>query len=278
MPTIKGLPKGKAEPLHISEGAGRRFFVGLSWDPVLPQKAKLMPSFPSGDPAAAGEGVLMLLPRLLMLPFRYLLRPVTEADARAKTQWSKSEDAKGRDKDSPHYDLDLACHVFDADFNPLVYVGPEDAAFIDASKKIYHSGEDQAGFGGPDDETVSVETVGLPENYHHFFFVVECDSKYSFGEIRNPAIRLADGKAHDGDNMIEATIVPPVHYNARGLVFCHVWREGDGFMLRNLEEYTGDNMDWPKFLRGFVPGLPPLPEDIAAENAAEAPAQAGGAA
>lgn len=273
MPTIKGLPKGKAEPLHISEGAGRRFFVGLSWDPILPKKSEMLPSFPSGDPAAAGLWLALLLPRLLMMPFRVMFRPVIEADARAKTQWSKAEDKPGRDKDSPHYDLDLACLVFDADFNPLCYVGPENAAFIDASKKIYHSGEDQAGFGGPDDETVSVETAGLPENYHHFFFTVECDSKHSFGDIRNPAIRFADGKTND--NAIETTIVPPAHYNARGLVFCHVWREGDGFMLRNLEEYTGDDMDWPKFLRRFVPGLPPLPEEIAAE---EKPAEAAGGA
>jgi stress response protein SCP2 len=262
MPTIKGLPKGKAAPLQVSEGAGRRFFVGLSWDPALPKKAELLPSFPSGDPAAAGRWLALLLPRLLALPFRALFRPVIEADARAKTQWGKAEDRRGRDRDSPHYDLDLACLVFDAGFNQLAYIGPEDAAFIDASRKIYHSGEDQAGFGGPDDETVSVETAALPEHYHHLFFVVECDNKYSFGEIRNPAIRLADGKSND--NVIEATITPPAHYNARGLAFCHVWREGDGFMLRNLEEYTGDDMDWPRFLRRFVPGLAPLAEETPA--------------
>lgn len=250
MPTVKGLPKGKAAPLTISQDAARRFVVGLSWDPKAPPKPKALPSFPSGDPAAMAVWVLLLLPRLVLLPFRMMFSPVIAADARAKEQWGKADDAAGRDKDSPHFDLDLACYVFDKDFNQLAYVGPENAAFIDASKKIYHSGEDQSGFGGPDDETISVETLGLPENYHHFFFVVECDSKFSLEEIRNPAIRLADGKTNE--NAIEATLTPPAHYNAHGFAFCHVWRDGDGFMLRNLEEYTGDNVDWPKLLSGFA--------------------------
>lgn len=250
MPTVKGLPKGKAAPLTISQDAARRFLVGLSWDPKEPEKPKLIPPFPSGDPAAMVPWLLLLLPRLVLLPFRLLFRPVTQADANAKAQWSKADDTRGRDKNSAHFDLDLACYVFDKDFKQLAYVGPDDAAFIDASKKVYHSGEDQGGFGGPDDETISVETQGLPENYHHFFFVVECDSKFSLEEIRNPAIRLADGKTNE--NAIETTLTPPAHLNAHGFAFCHVWREGEGFMVRNLEEYTGDNMDWPKFLSGFA--------------------------
>lgn len=273
MTTIKGLPKGKAEPLEISQGAARRFFVGLSWDPrEMPRLSISVPDKPK-----EGEGSLAGYYLALPLHFlRILFLSVVKLVAMDKyiSMTNKKEDKIGRDSDAPHYDLDLACLVFDADFNQLCYVGPENAAFIDASKKVYHSGEDQAGFGGPDDETVSVETAGLPENYHHFFFIVECDSKYSFEEIRNPAIRIADGKTNE--NMIESTITPPVHYNARGLVFCHVWREGEGFMLRNLEEYTGDNMDWPKFLRRFVPGLPPLAEEAAAGQNAEAPAEAAG--
>jgi len=274
MPTNKGLPKGKAAPLEISAEGGRRFFVGLSWDP------REMPRMNIGIPDKPKEG--SKLGYYLAWPYHFLrvlflsLVKLVAMDMYIKMT-SKQEDTKGRDKESPHYDLDLACLVFDADFNHLIYIGPEDAAFIDASRKIYHSGEDQAGFGGPDDETVSVETTGLPENYHHFFFVVECDSKYSFEDIRNPFIRLADGKTND--NVIETRIAPPAHYNAHGLVFCHVWREGDGFTVRHLHEFTGDNMNWPKFLRTLVPGLAPLPEETpAAEEGAEADAKASGAA
>lgn len=256
MPTNKGLPKGKTAPLEISAEGGRRFFVGLSWDP------RDMPRLNISVPDKPKEGGWPMVRYILLWPY-HLLRvaflsivKLVAMDMYVRMT-SKAEDIKGRDKGAPHYDLDLACLVFDADFNQLAYVGPEDAAFIDASRKIYHSGEDQAGFGGPDDETVSVETAGLPENYRHFFFVVECDSKYSFEDIRNPFIRLADGKTNE--NMIETRIAPAVHLNAHGLVFCHVWREGDGFMVRHLHEFTGDNMDWPKFLRTLVPGLAPAP-------------------
>lgn len=254
MVTYRGPQKGKAIPLDISPEAARRFVVGLSWDPAVEQALEVkLPYFPKGDIAGAMAWVLLAPLRLVQIGFRRLFRPVLEADMRARSQRGKAADAAGLDLDSTAFDLDLSCYVFDADFNYLTYVGPENAAFIDESRKIYHSGEDQAGFGGPDDETISVETRDLPLHYHHFFFVVECDSGHSFEEIRNPAVRLADGKTDE--NALESTIDPPAHYNARGFAFCHVWREGDGFMLRNLDEYAGDNTDWPKFLSELTAGF-----------------------
>jgi len=252
MATVRGPQKGADAVLTISQEAGNRFFVALGWDPKdLPDTTVTLPEKPRGG------GRLLLYYFLLPLHFvRILFVSLVKLVAMDMyTQnTTKHEDKPGRENKSRTFDLDLGCYIFDEAFLFKAYVGPENDAFIDSSKKVYHSGEDQSGFGGPDDEAVSVETKGLPADYRHFFFVVKSDSRYGFQDVRNPAIRLADGKLNE--NLLESTIAPPVHYNASGFVFCHVWHDGAAWRFRNLDEYTGADIDWPGFLPDLVKKRP----------------------
>lgn len=248
MATIRGPEKGKEAALVISQDGESRFFVGLGWDPKdLPDTSVNIPDKPKGGIALIGYFILW--PFHFVRIFFVSLIKLIAMDMYTRMT-SKDEDKPGRDEKSRTFDLDLCCYIFDADLQFKSFVGPENAAFIDASKKVYHSGEDQSGFGGPDDEAISVQMKDLPAEYHHLFFVVKSDSRYSFQDVRNPAIRLADGKLNE--NILESTIVPPAHYNASGFVFCHVWREGTGWRYRNLDEYTGTDVNWDTFLPSFV--------------------------
>jgi len=248
MATVRGPQKGGEAELVISQDAENRFFVGLGWDPKdLPDAAVRLPEKPKGGVALAMY--YLLWPLHFLRVFFVSLVKLIAMDMYTQST-SKGEDKPGRDDKSRTFDLDLGCYIFDEALQFKAYVGPENNAFIDESRKVYHSGEDQSGFGGPDDEVVSVETKSLPADYRHFFFVVKSDSRYGFQDVRNPSIRLADGKLNE--NMLESTITPPVHYNASGFAFCHVWHDGAGWRFRNLDEYAGADIDWPAFLPGLV--------------------------
>jgi stress response protein SCP2 len=248
MTTVRGPEKGRAEQLVISDDANQRFFVGLGWDPKdPPDSAVRLPKKPKGGAALFFYYLLSPL-HFIRILFVALVKLIAVDMYTRNT--SKSEDKLGRDEKSSTFDLDLCCYVLDAQMQEVCFIGPEGNAYIDPSKKVYHSGEDQSGFGGPDDEAISVETKGLPAQYHHFFFVVKSDSKYAFQDVRNPAIRLADGKLNE--NVLESTLTPPAHYNASGFVFCHVWRDGENWSFRNLDEYTGSDIEWPSFLATFI--------------------------
>lgn len=248
MVTVRGPEKGKDAALVISQDAENRFFIGLGWDPKDPPDTSV--KIPK-KPKDGGSLVLYYL----LWPFNFVrilfvsLIKLIAMDMYTRNT-SKGDDKPGRDEKSRTFDLDLCCYIFDAALQPKGFVGPENDAYIDASKKVYHSGEDQSGFGGPDDEAISVQTKDLPEDYHHFFFVVKSDSQYAFQDVRNPAIRLADGKLNE--NILESTITPPAHYNASGFVFCHVWRDGAAWRYRNLDEYTGTDVNWDTLLPSFV--------------------------
>ena len=250
MATVKGPRKGMTEELVISTVAPRRFLVGLSWNPPPAPRLDIKIS----DPPDKKDK--------LRLVFFYLMKPLdfirvlflsffklVAFDMYSRTL-SKEQDAKGRDKQAEQHDLDLDCYIFDKNMVLKQVVGTEDDNFIDPSRKVYHSGENQSGMGGPDDEQVFVELHGIPDDYHHFFFTVKSDSRYSFEEINEPVVRLADSKTND--NLLENTINPPVHLNAHGYVFCHVFREGDGWKFRNIDEFTGDDVNWEKVLSSYA--------------------------
>jgi len=244
---MREFPKGGGGKLQIAEEGAQRFVVGLSWDPPEAPNVKvdIAPAAEKGD--KLGQTV-----DVMMKPFDFFRIFFQAGNKLLKTgayaeKLGKDTDTKGRDKTAIQYDLDLDCYVFDAALKLQRVVGTEDGALIDPSGKIYHSGDNQGGAGAGDDETIYVETKGLPPNYHHLFFIVKSDSRYHLGEFRNPAVRIADAKTNQ--NALQLDIAPEAgagkFYN---FVFCHVYRDGEGWRFRNLEEYLNDDVEWEFYL------------------------------
>lgn len=99
-------------------------------------------------------------------------------------------------KDSQH-DLDLSCYVFDKHKTFIDFVGAEGSESVDESGKIYHSGDNVSGTGGGDDEIISAELNKLPENYKTLIFMAEVGSRHYFDQVKDPMIRLVDGKTNN---------------------------------------------------------------------------------
>ncbi len=256
MPTTKGPAQGATTVLKISNEGAKRFFVGLSWNPAgqVGQKIELAKG-PDKD-------IISKIAHVLFAPFEFLRVGVLASsnlvvEAAAQSVRTKDDDMKGRDKKSAAYDLDLDCYIFGKDKNFLRLVGTEDAALIDPSKRIYHTGEDQGGSAGPDDEQVFVETKGLPEEYYHLYFVVKCDSKYHFAQYDTPHVRLVDSKS--GESQLECNLGPvggdKTDLTGAGMynyLFCHVWREGDGWKFANVDRFLDENINWESDLPGLA--------------------------
>jgi stress response protein SCP2 len=250
MAVIRGISKGGVQELAITQEGARRILVGLDWDAKevssVDDMIRTMPK--KGDKGRAAF--------FLLSPF-YFLRTLflSSVNIIAKGYYNQAvnkQDGAGRDKNATAFDLDLDCYIFDDDKNLVFHVCTENGNFADPSRKVYHSGDNMSGLGGPDDEQVMIETNGLPDNYRHLFLVVKSDSKYSLEEVHSPHVRLADSKTNE--NLIENTITPPAHFNAHGYVFCHIFRDGDKWKARNMDEYadSGDGIDWPAFLAGLA--------------------------
>lgn len=253
MPTTKGPAKGAVTKLKITQEGAKRFFVGLSWNPAqrVGQKIELMKG-PDKDAISKITHVLLAPFEFIRVLFGASANLAVEAAAQAK--YTKDEDSKGRDVKSAAYDLDLDCYIFDQSMKFLRLVGTEDAALVDPSKKVYHTGEDQGGSAGQDDEQVFVETNGLPSDYHHFYFVVKCDSKYHFAQYDSPFVRLVDSKT--GDSQLECRIGPEAGNKEDrtgegkfNYVFCRVSREGEnGWKFETIDEYVDENWDFENSL------------------------------
>lgn len=99
-------------------------------------------------------------------------------------------------KDSQH-DLDLSCYVFDKNKTFIDFVGAEGAESIDESGKIYHSGDNLSGIGAGDDEMISAELNQLPNHYKTLIFMAEVGSRHYFDQVKDPMIRIVDGKTNN---------------------------------------------------------------------------------
>ena len=251
MPVVTGPAKGASSDLKISQDDAGRFFVGLSWDPREAPNVEVRLDAPvqEGDTLGKIIDIMMKPLNFLRVGFWTLLKGIL-GDMYADSL-TKKTDAKGRDKTARQFDLDLDCYIFCKDMNYLRTVGTEDDNLIDPSRRVYHTGDNQGGLGGGDDEQVFVETKGLPAEYHHLFFVVKSDSKFTLGEFLNPKVRLTDSKTEQ--NALESTIVP--EKGVAGLynyVFCRVSRSGEGWKFFNIDEYLGDDIPWEARLPDFA--------------------------
>ena len=252
MPTISGPAKEVVTELKISQEGARRFVVGLNWTPrELPKLKVDIADAPAKDAAGTTKTLFFLMKPfdLVRILFLALVKLLTFGMYAAKS--SRGEDKEGRDTEADQYDLDLDCYIFNADMLCKCVIGTEgDALMIEGSKKVYHSGDDQSGMSG---EQVCVETQGLPDDYRHFFFVVRSDCKYSLDQFKDPLIKLVDSKTEAV--ALQNTLIPsgeldvPRAYN---YAFCHVFRQGDKWMFRNLDLHMGDGVEWDMTLPALV--------------------------
>lgn len=233
--------KGPAHPLQIDPAGDRRFVVGLSWGPTQFRKLRVhVPQLKDEN----GHYDLFYFFKLPFHLFRIFVLSLIRLGApdlyRRGVVDGKSVEDAGR------YDLDLSCYVFDSHMNLKCVIGPEEGNYSDPSKKVYHSGDQIHGSAGTsDDEQAFVETKNLPEDYAHFFFVVETDGRYSLNETPNASVRLACSRTNK--NALLKQISAP--QGAHGYVFCHVFREGDGFAYRDISEFADFDAGWVRTLK-----------------------------
>lgn len=238
MTIVTGPAQGALTELKISQEGAKRFLVGLSWDPPELPGVKVKLAEGPDDNAVSRVAHTLYAPFEFLRVFFLSFANLITFDMFA-SRLRKGEDKAGRDKTSDAYDLDLCCYIFDADFLLKAVVETENDALFDPSRKVYHTGEDQGGMGGGDDEVVYVETTGLPHEYAHLFFVVKSDSKYDLSQFINPSVRLADSKT--GANNLQNKIAGPGKYN---YVFCRVSRAGTGWQVQNIDTCVDEDIEW----------------------------------
>lgn len=157
-------------------------------------------------------------------------------------------------KDTGH-NLDLTCYIYDSNHQFIDFVGAEAQDSMDESENIYHSGDDSSGEGDGDDERISVELAGLPDNTHGIVFMVEVRSEHTFGQVKGAHVRIADSMTNE--NLLETGITGPNVQNSNAFVFCSVFRNNaspTGWMLRNISESPDISKiaDWGSYLAQFV--------------------------
>lgn len=151
-----------------------------------------------------------------------------------------------------YHDLDLSCFMYDANNIYIGSVSPEAASTVDASGKIYHSGDNQEGVGEGDDEEISVELKDLDPAIHHILFVVKIQTGQDFSKIEAPFLRLADG--YSNENFLTAYIDGVTLEGADIYVFAHIYRKGSHWQLHNIDSYlkSDDHTDWRQELPRFL--------------------------
>lgn len=156
-----------------------------------------------------------------------------------------------------HYqhDMDISCFVYDSNHDYIDYVGPAMEDNMDQTGTIYHSGDDQTGEGELDDEFITLELAGLPDDDAQIVFVIEIRSKNTFSEILNPSARLFDGM--ENRNLLQATMTGPIAGDKSAFVFARIYRDASsptGWMLHHIGDYPNldDVSDWGSYLKKYL--------------------------
>lgn len=155
--------------------------------------------------------------------------------------------------DGETYDLDLACVMYGADGEAVDGVSAKPDETMDSSGKVYHSGDDTGGEGDrTDDEAISVELKDLPDYIHHIVFVGEIQSAHTFGDIKNPSMRIADGKTND--DQLHTPLNAPEGKSKTAFVFARLSRKDDDWTITNIGEFfNGEDIeDWIDYLKRYL--------------------------
>jgi len=216
------LAKGETIPLKYTKQARQRVTVGISWD-----TPEIMPERPE--------------------------KFNTELDDDTNHYNVELDVTVGFVQEI--YDLDLICLIYNDQFELIDAVSPAPEENVDLSGAIYHSGDDTAGVSAGDDEQISVELLGLPEDICHMVFMSIIQSKHTFGQVLNAECRVADGKTNQdlvvfpmgqrGGHEADTTACVMVVLSRS---FQHDW------VIRNLSEFRIDKdvADWGEEVKKMI--------------------------
>lgn len=145
------------------------------------------------------------------------------------------------------YDLDLFCCIYDQSGEIIDYVTPENANLMDSSEQIYHSGDNQTGRIGGDDEFISVNIAHVPENIHSIVFFAMCADKNKFKDVAGVEARVADGMSDE--NQILVTPNTLQGSDKDGFIFAALIRDTaqpHGWSIKNICEFRSNDEieDW----------------------------------
>ena len=150
-------------------------------------------------------------------------------------------------------DVDVTCIMFDNSGDCVADVSSEASRAIDESGAVYHSGDEVTGDGGGDDEFISVELARLPENIVDLVFFIDMKTDHKLADIRNPTIRIADGKTDLTQLGIK---IDQSDKTANAYVFARLAYMEDGWMLHyiGLPLDTAQITDWTETLLPYLTG------------------------
>lgn len=148
------------------------------------------------------------------------------------------------------HDLDLSCFVYDPDGTYIDFVGPMAQDSMDQSGVIYHSGDDATGAGGGDDEMISCELAGVPDDVAQIIFVAEIRSNHVFADVDEPSFRLVDGMTDK--SLFTLEMAKGKAGDKKACVIAKIFRgeSPTGWLLQTIEDYPDvDNVpDWGSYL------------------------------
>lgn len=154
------------------------------------------------------------------------------------------------------HDLDLSCYMYDQDKVFIDAVTAKDGKHIDQTGNIYHSGDNIEGVGDGDDEQISVELKDLDTKIHHIVFIATINSGHTFGDIKAPEIRLADG--YSGREFLKTGLDAADGREKSGFIFAHIYRKdpephdssGSAWALHHINQFMPgrDIQEWPALI------------------------------
>lgn len=153
------------------------------------------------------------------------------------------------------HDLDISCFVYNAAGEYIDFVGPMAQDSMDQSGAIYHSGDDATGEGDGDDEFISCELAGVPNDVHSLVFVTEIRSGHTFADVDAPSMRIADGMTNN--NLFELDMSAAEGKDKEACIMARIFRDSGsptGWKLHTIGDYPdlADVPDWGSYLTRYL--------------------------
>ena len=153
------------------------------------------------------------------------------------------------------HDLDISCFVYDRNGEYIDFVGPMAQDSMDQSGAIYHSGDDATGEGDGDDEFISCELAGVPNEAHSLVFVTEIRSGHVFADVDAPSMRIADGMTNN--NLYEMDMSAAEGRDKEACVMVRILRDSaspTGWKLHAIGDYPdlSEVPDWGSYLTRYL--------------------------